>query len=522
MVGGIFLSRILGQVRETVIAIKFGQGVEADMYRAAFSIPDVLFFLVAGGALSSAFIPVFSESLHTGKEEEAWRLFGVIGTFMALVVAAFVLITEVLAPQLVLVLAPGFAPSEWQVQTTALLSRIVLPAQFGFFLGGLMFATFYARNHFLLPVLAPNIYNLGIILGALAIVPFVVPPVSGLMWGALGGALIGSLLLPGWFFFRTGGRYIPSLNVRNPEVVRVVKLMLPVILGLGLSGVYALILRAFASTETTGSVAAIDNANRLMQAPLGIFGQALALAVFPTLCMFAAKKEMGLFTGTLQRSFRAVLFLTIPVAGFMLVLPEDLLRVLLQYGRYTERDTLYAAQALRLFAIGIPAWAAYAVMVRGFYALQDTVTPVVLGTVVTLLFVPLCWVLKVWMGYAGLALASSIAALALIAWLVVAMRRKAGSVEGRRLAGLTAGSVVAAAGACGVGWLFAALLRRVLCTFTSQPNILSGAAVLGGAGVIGLTYLMLGKVLELEETKYALSMIASRFGRTPPQPGPGT
>ncbi|GMV37966.1 MAG: hypothetical protein AMXMBFR61_24740 [Fimbriimonadales bacterium] len=514
MIAAILLSRILGQARETVIAFRFGQGVEADMYRAAFSVPDLLFFLIAGGALSSAFIPVFSEYFHTDRKEEAWRLFGIMATFMGLVVGGFVILTEVFAFELVRVVAPGFGLE--QAATTAYLSRIVLPAQFAFFLGGLLFATFYARNHFLTPALAPNIYNLGIICGALFLVPFVEPPVSALMWGALAGAMVGSLIIPVWVFRRTGGVYKPGLDLKDPRVVKVFKLMLPVVLGLSLPGVYALLVRAMASTADPGSVAAVENANRIMQAPLGIFGQALALAVFPSLSLFAARKEWDNFSATLHRSLRVVLFLTIPASALLLAVPEDILRTLLQYGKFRPEDTVYAASALRLFAIGVPAWSAQAVLMRGFFSLQDTLTPVILGTVTTAIFLPLSWALMhTEIGYAGLALGVSLSATLLFVLMLVGIRRKVGTLEGRRLGGLLAGSLVAATLASGIGLILAGLVRTALLHSLGQPNIASALAALTCLCSIAVFYLWIGKLLGLEETKYALSMVARRFGARP-------
>ncbi len=511
MIAAIFLSRVLGQVRDTVIAYKFGQGADADMYRAAFTLPDLFFFLLAGGALSSAFIPVFSEYLHNKKEEQAWELFSILSSVMGLAVVAIVIVMAVFAVPLVRL---AFAFPEAQIQETAQLSRIILPAQIAFLIGGLMFGTFYARHLFLMPALAPNIYNIGIIAGALILTPFVHPPISGLVWGALAGAFLGSLILPGYVFFRTGGQFRPSLQLKNEQVVRVFKLMLPVILGLSLPGVYAIVVRSMASwSEVPGSVAAIENANRLMQAPLGIFGQALALAVFPSLSLFAARKEMENFSGTLNRSLRAVLFLTIPAGLFLALFPEELLRVLLQYGRFHPEDTAYAAQALRMFAIGVPAWSAQAILMRGFFALQDTITPIVLGTITTLIFLPLSWfLLKSPLGYAGLALAVSISATLLFVSMVFAMRRKQVDTEFGKLGRIIIASLFASGVAGGIGWLAWWGIHTLLAHVLRQPNLLSAAGILGAFLSLSSAYLLMGKVLGIEETKYATNMIARRFG----------
>lgn len=519
MIAALLLSRLLGMLRETVIAYKFGQGVETDMYRAAFSIPDLLFFLIAGGALSSAFIPVFSEYLHTDREEQAWELFSIMTSIVTVILLVIVVVTEVFAPQLVRAGFPGFGPA--QVEVTTYLSRIVLPAQIAFFVGGVVLGTFYARNRFFVPAMGPNIYNIGIIVGALAIAPFVSPPVSGLTWGALGGAMLGNLILPTIALARTGGRFRPNFDFRNPQFRRVAKLMLPVILGLSLPGVYPLIVRSMASTAGEGAIASIDNANRIMQAPLGVFGQALGLAVFGTLSIHAARKEMDLFSATLQRSLRVVLFLTIPAAGFMLVLPHDIVRLLLQYGRFHAADTERCAIALQLYAIGVPAWSAQAILMRGYFALQDIWTPIILGTITTAVFVPTSWALMHGgMGAPGLALGVSIGALLLFVMMSINIHRKTKSVEGRQLIGLIAGSVASGAVGCAAAWAVSRGIVALFGRLFTQPNALAALSVFGGLATLTVAYLLAARALGMQETKYAVSLLNKRLARRDPNAPP--
>ncbi len=270
---------------------KFGLNGTTDAYRLAFAVPDAIFFLVAGGALSSAFIPVFSSFLHTDKEDEAWELFNVVVTVMSIAVIVLVGVAWIFAPTLISHYAAGKDPSLFPLIVR--MTRIILPAQFAFFIGGLMIGTLYARQRFVMPGLAPNIYNIGIILGAFVFSMFVTPGIVGMSWGALFGAFAGSLLLPLWAVYRLGGRYRPSLNVRAPGVKKVFALMLPVVLGLSLPAVYGLIMQSLASKYPEGINTAVDLANRLMQAPLGVFGQSLALAAFPALSQFFAQKADG-------------------------------------------------------------------------------------------------------------------------------------------------------------------------------------------------------------------------------------
>ena len=241
----LLLSRVLGLVRDAIVLGKFGADGVTDAYFQSFKIPDLLFFLIAGGALSSAFIPVFSEYLHTEREGEAWHIFSVVTTFMSLLVVGFIAIAWIFATPLSHLIAPGTEPDfiPYIVQK----SRIVLPAQYAIFIGGIMFGTLYANQRFSVPGLGPNIYNLGIIFGALVISTFVVPGQMGLSWGALLGAFAGNIVIPYLAMRHIGVQFRPSLNLKHPGVKKVFKLMLPVVLGLSLPGVYALIMTAFGS-----------------------------------------------------------------------------------------------------------------------------------------------------------------------------------------------------------------------------------------------------------------------------------
>ncbi|MCC7229906.1 MAG: hypothetical protein IT203_05895, partial [Fimbriimonadaceae bacterium] len=297
MMLSLLLSRVLGLVRDAIIAGKFGSNGFTDSYRLAFSIPDLLFFLIAGGALSSAFSPVFSEYLHTEREEEAWHIFSVVTTLMSLLVIVFIIFAWIFATPLSHAIAPGKS-AEW-IPYIVQMSRIVLPAQFAFFIGGLMFGTLYAHQRFAVPGLGPNIYNIGIIFGAVVISAFVTPGVVGMSWGALVGAFVGNLLIPYLAMRQIGVRYKFSLDIKHSGVRKVFKLMLPVVLGLSLPGVYALIMQAFGSYYPDGVNTYLEYANKLMQAPLGIFGQSLAIAVFPALSQFFAQKQMDAYRNQL-------------------------------------------------------------------------------------------------------------------------------------------------------------------------------------------------------------------------------
>ncbi|GIV21451.1 MAG: putative lipid II flippase MurJ [Armatimonadota bacterium] len=505
MMAAIFVSRVLGQLRDTAIAAWFGQNAYTDVYRAAFSIPDLLFFLIAGGALSSSFVPVFTEYLTRGQEEEAWKVFSVVATFMTLVVTGFVLVGEIFARQLVPLVAPGFQP--WQLDMTAALTRIVLPAQICFFLGGLMMATLYVRGHFLVPALGPIIYNLGIIAGGWLLGGHL--GVAGLSWGALIGAVVGNLLLQMAFLRRVGVRYRFSLHLRHPGVVKVGKLVLPVILGLSLPQVFVLINRVFASLLPPGAVSALDNANKQMQAPLGIFAQAISIAVFPTLSAQAARGDMEAFRRTLVQGVRALWFLTVPISVWMMILSTDIVSILLQYKKFTPDDTRITAEALVFYCIGLFAFSSQAILNRAFYAVQDTVTPVVIGTLTTLVFVPLNWWLIGPLAHKGLALAGSIAAILHVLWMLYALRRKVQIPVGQLwlpFARLVLASLLSGA----VGYAARTLLVTTLHEAGLHPKLVSLLAIALVFSAGGGAYLLIARLFRAEEMDIALRALHKR------------
>ena len=508
MTGLILLSRILGQVRDTIISYTFGQDAITDAYRAAFSVPDLLFFLIAGGALSSAFIPVFTKYWSTDEPDEAWKVFSIVATLMGIIVVGFVILAEVFAGPLLDLVTPGL---EGETRELAVhMSRIVLPSQIGFFLGGLMFGTMNARRHFLTPGLSPNIYNVGIIFGALFISQMLPIPIFGLAWGALFGALLGSLVMPLFLMRRFGASFKPSLEVSHPGVKQVFKLMLPVVLGLSLPGVYAIALRFFASFQAEGTISALENANRIMQAPLGIFGQSLAVAVFPALSALYAQNKAPEFLATLSKTLRTALYIGIFVSAMLLVLSNDIVRVLFQYGKFSASDSEVTAAALRMFSIGVFAWCAHPVLMRAFFAMHDSLRPILLGTATSIVFGLLCWILSDRLGYAGLPLATSISAILLMVLLLIALRTKLTRIDGKKLLRLLAIGGASAVGTAAAVHFLASLIPATMASTHWMSALRIVFLGLGGAWV----YLGLGKWMGLDEAKYAFTAIGKRFNRS--------
>ena len=381
------LSRFLGLLRQTVQAAMFGFGFHAAAYNIAITIPDMLFMLIAGGGLSSAFIPVFSELLHTDREKEAWDLFGVVVTFCSIVAITLVGIAWAFAGPIGAYMGAGKESLPLILPEIVKLSRILLPAQFAFLIGSLLIATLYARHRFLVPGFAPNIYNVGIILGAL-VGPAFGLGIAGMAWGALIGALIGNLLLPAVAMLKTGGRFTPSLNLKTEGVGKFFRLLGPVVLGFSLPSMAQIVSQKFASPYSVGMNTVIYYSNTLMQAPSGIFGQSLALAVFPVLTQFFAQGRMDMYRSQVTKTMSTVVYLTVPAAVFLGVMAPQIVSLLYGYGQARSAADLDAVTAcLRVYSVGVVAWSIQPILMRGFFSLHKTLEPVLWSTAMTALLI---------------------------------------------------------------------------------------------------------------------------------------
>jgi len=515
MMIAILASRLLGLIREMLIARQFGQTAVVSAYGVAFNLPDLLYFFMSSGALSGAFIPVFTERLQTNREKEAWQVFSTVACFMGLVLGLAVLLAEIFTDPLVRWLAaPGFARDEPQlIPLVVSLTRIILPSQLFFFFGGLMMGTLESRQNFRARAAGPVIYNLGIIAGVVVLSRWI--GIRGLAWGALGGAFIGNIAYTFYTLRKAGFEFHPSLNLRHPGVKRVGALALPVILGLSLPQIDVIINRWFATFVSDISVAALNYANRLMQVPLGIFAQAAGTAILPTLSAYAARNAIGDLRSGVSFGLRAVLALNIPASLFMVIMADPLIRTIYMSGKYGSSDVAAASGALAFYSAGIFAWAGQAIVARGFFAMQDTITPVVLGSVVTIIFVPLNYLLMVGMGHDGLALATSIAATIHLVGLMLFLRRRLHGLEGGRIAASLA-KVIAASAVMG------ASLIGLRAGVPSLVDVHSrhGAAllVLTAAVCASAVYLLTLRLMRAEELEFVRGMLRRKLGAATDEP----
>jgi putative peptidoglycan lipid II flippase len=487
------LSRILGLTRQMVIAGRFGTGIEMDAYQAAFRLPDILFQLMAGGALGSAFIPTFTGYLTRGDRIGAWRLTSAIINLLLVALTLAAALAALIAPWLVeQIIAPGFDAET--AALTARLMRVMLISSVIFGVSGVLMGALNAHQHFLLPAVAPMLYNLAIIGGALFLASSL--GVMGLAVGVVVGSALHLLVqVPG--LTRFGVRYTPVLTVRDPGVREVTRLMGPRVLGLAVVQLNFLVNTNLASHLGSGAVSALNFAWLLMLLPQGVFAQAVGTAAFPTFAEQVARGERAAMRSALAATLRAVFSLSLPAAVGLAVLRGPLVALLFERGAFGETSTDLVAWALLFYALGLVAHAGLEIVARAFYALHDTRTPLLVGGGAMLLNVGLSLTLPPlfesasWLPHGGLALANSLATTLELLGLLWLIRGRLGGLEGRR----SLSSLLRSIGAAALMGLALGASLRVLPGL--NPTLLGAVGVTLG----GVVYLGAAWALGVEEVR---------------------
>jgi len=420
VMASVLVSRLLGFLREWTVAHQIGSNAVTDTYYTAFTLPDFLNHLVTGGSLSLTFIPVFAQYLAEKREEEGWRVFSIVLTFMSLLLVALVVVGEIFAPQLIPLIGPGFGPAE--KERLIFLTRLMLPAQICFYLGSILSAVQYAKGQFVIPSLAPVIYNLGIILGGIVLSPKI--GITGFSVGVLVGAAAGNLLLQIYGASRGGAQFSPNLNLGHPGFRRFVKLTIPIMLALSLVFTDDWIIRWFGSYLERASITWLTYAKTLMRVPLGVVGQAIGVAAFPFLAQLYSEKKFAELNHALNSTLKGLILLLVPLSALTIAQSRPLVYLVFSHTRLRGPDLDATAATLVFFSIGMFAWGAQNILARAFYAAQDTLTPAWVGTGLTFLTLPVYWLLVRRYHHLGLALASSLGIIALTIVLFVLLNRR--------------------------------------------------------------------------------------------------
>jgi len=375
----IMCSRVLGLVREQAFAILFGAGFAYDAFVVAFRIPNLLRDLFGEGALSAAFVAVFSEYDTNKGPEATWKLAGNVLTFIALLLSVITLLGIWFAEPIIMVLAPHFDAVAGKIELTRLLTVIMFPFLIFISLSAVVMGILNTKERFFIPAMASSFFNLGSIVGgvglALLMPKFGQPAIVGMAFGTLIG---GFLQLTGQLptLYKAGFTFRPRIDLTDPGLRRILRLMLPAVIGLSATQINIFINTYFASSLTQGSVSWLNYAFRLVQLPIGLFGVAVSIATLPVISRYAAVKDIGKLKETYTSSLTMGFCLTIPATVGLYVLAEPIIRIIFQHGAFSAVDTTRTAEALSFYAIGLFAYASVKIMVPVFYALDNTRYPV--------------------------------------------------------------------------------------------------------------------------------------------------
>jgi len=523
----VMASRVLGLAREMVFAYFFGasKSFANDAYVIAFRIPNLLRDLFAEGALSSAFVPVFSDYLINKDENEAFRLSNLVATGLIVVLGVFVVLGIIFAGPLVAFIAPGYQTDPGKFELTVRLTRIMMPFILLVALAAQAMGVLNARDRFGIPALSSSFFNVGSIIGGLSVAAFltdptfshpirsiVEKPTEGIV-GMAYGVLIGGFLqyLVQWPSLRQAGfRYRPMLSFSDPGVRRMFGLMGPAVIGGAAVQVNVLINSNFASNiPGTGPVSWLSYAFRLMQFPIGVFGVAIATATLPAISRSAARNDEAEFRHTLASSMRLAFLLTIPSAVGLIVLGNPIIALIYERGHFGPTDTDHTAAALGFFAIGLTGYAAIKILAPAFYALGDARTPMIISLASMLTNFVMNWSLVGPLQERGLALSTSTVALGNCGLLYVIMRRRIKGLEGRR-------TLVAV-----LKIMFASLVMAIVCwaishwvdKFFGQSFGARLANVVLSVGVGAGVFYLAAYATKVEELKTASAVLTNRLRR---------
>lgn len=478
-------SRVLGYLRDMVVAGMFGAGPVTDAFFVAFRIPNLLRRLLAEGALSIAVIPIFSEYLTRADRAAFERMVRAVSGAGIAVLAGVCAVGVLLAPGIVAVMAPGWTGDPPLIALAVRLTRIMFPYLLLVGLAALATGALNAHHRFFSAAIGPAVLNVGIVGCVWFLAGRVEPPVLALAGGVLVGGL-GQVLVQLPEVRRLGVPLLPSLEWRHPAVRRIARLLGPAVVGLAGVQLAVMVNTLLASLLPAGSVSYLYYADRVMEFPLGVFGIAVATATLPRMAEQAARGEHGALRATVGFSLRLTLFIAVPAATGLLALGEPIVRLLFLRGEFGLAAAGATTQALVAYAIGLPAFSATRIAAQAFYALGDTRTPVRLGLAALALNVALALLLMWPLAHAGLALASSLAAYGNAAGLYWILRRRLGPLGGRDL--------LACLVRTGVGSGALLIWCLLLHPGAAKAWLLAGwtvAVVVGAVAVYGVTSVLL-------------------------------
>ena len=502
-----FCSRILGFIRDMVLAGLFGATPAADAFFVAYRIPNLLRELFAEGSMSSAFIPVFTEYHTLKSKQDAWELASAAFTTLLTIVTGITLLGILAAPGIVWVIAPGFHESPDKLELTTVLTRVMFPYLLFVSLAALAMGILNSMRAFAAPAFSPVFFNVFIIGCALFVAPMLPEPIIGVAIGVVaGGAAQFAMQLPG---LRSRGMLFGvRADPGHPGVCRIGRLMLPSLLGLSVTQVNITVSTILASFFAGGPTY-LFYGMRLIQFPLGIFGVALATAILPTLAAQASRGALDELRGTLGFGLRMIFFIILPAMLGLILLRQPIVHLFFEHGSFTAADTMATASAVLYYAVGLWAFAGVRIVVSAFYSLQDTTTPAITAAVAVAANVLFSLVLMEPLGPGGLALATALAAMLNGAILVTVLNRRLGGIDW------------AAVGRSSLRVLLACVPLLIACSWVANAQVWTrpmdwvGKSVMLFVG-IGLSvtgYIGTHALLRSEELDVVRGILGRKLGR---------
>jgi putative peptidoglycan lipid II flippase len=492
-------SRILGLIREQVLAGIFGAGNEMDAYLVAIRLPSLVRDLFAEGAMSAAFVPTFARHVAQSGKDAAWRLANNVITALLVVTGSVVALGMIFAGPIVSLYAPEFASVPGKLELTVRLGRLMLPFLTMAAIAAVLMGMLNSLHHYFVPALAPATFNVATI-ACLALLAPLLPliGVQPIMVLAI-ATLLGGLLQVGvqWPSLRREGfRYRPRLDFSDPGLRRILTLMGPGTLGIAATQINLFVTTQLATYQGVGAVSWLQYAFRLIYLPIGVFGVSIATAVLPAVAAQAAVHDRRAIAATVSRACALMTVVNVPASIGLIVLSDDIVRLLFERGRFLPADTLATAAALRCFAIGLLGYAVSRMASPVFYAFGRSRVSVIVSTITVALNLALGLVLVPRVGFTGLALATSFSALFSAATLLTLLWRHVGGLDGRALAGTLAKTVAASLVMGGAAWLANAGLARLAPGQELIPQMVRMAvAIATGLG----TYAAMAWLLRIDE-----------------------
>jgi putative peptidoglycan lipid II flippase len=494
---GVILSRIFGYIRDMLVANLFGTGMIADAFYAAFRIPNLLRRIFGEGSFSAAFIPVLSEYLHTKEKAEVQKFLNAVFAILLIILTTISILGMFFSPILTKIVAGGFGNDPEKMLLTVELTRLMFPFILFICLAAFLLAVLNTLHSFFLPALASAALSFSEIFYILTVSPMLIPgnQIKGLAASVvIGGALHFFIQYPK---LRSLGWHLKfKLDLKHPGVKKVIFLMLPSIIGLSVEQINTLVDSRFASSLCPGSVPVLYYSNRIMQAPLAIFGFAFASVSLPVMSNFFAQKNMAMLKNSLNYSIRLTIFTLLPATVGLMVIGLPIVKLLFEHGNFSSSGSIMTNNALFYYSLGLPAYALSKIFANVFYSLQDTKMPVKTAIGAMILHIGLCVILMRPMGVGGLALATTVSSYFNLILLVIYLKKRIGKLGLKQILFLSSKSLLAA--------IVTSITSWNMCRISDNLIIAVPVAIISGF----IVFIIVSYILKVEELKIFLSIFS--------------